>query len=416
MNDRVRAVESERSEFWTRTGRGWDIAFYVMSVIGVATLAADSPSQEATIATTAVIAVLVLGYTLLGRRAVRSGDRRAATAYLVLLVVAVTIIVGLNPSGMVLLFIAYSQIWYFAETRRAGIVWCTVLTGALVAVTLTAHDVWKDSLGTVLGQAALTLSFAVLLGLWVTYVAEKSEERAYLLAQLEEAQAEAATSHHAAGVLAERERMAREIHDTLAQGFTSVVMLAQTASADLDRSDVEAARARLTLVESTARENLAEARALVAASAPVGLEGSTLVEAVGRLARRFGQETGIVVEVAVDDGLPAVGRDREVVLLRAAQEALSNVRRHAGAQHVQLTLGAADGAAVHLEIIDDGRGMAPGVAEGFGLRGMRERVTSGGGELAVTSGVDVGTRVQVTVPAGDAVGDSGTEPAVEVTR
>src|SRR5690606_32919848 len=98
---------------------------------------------------------------------------------------------------------------------------------------------------------------------------------------------------------------------------------------------------------------------------------------------------------------PALGREQEVVLLRAAQEALSNVRRHAAAQHVQLVLGgSAD--QVHLEVVDDGRGIDPDVRTGFGLRGMRDRVTSGGGELAVSNGVSGGTRVRVTLPAEDA--------------
>ena len=419
MKERVRAVQSERTEFWARSGRWWDIAFYVMAAIGAATLAVDSPHRRSTVATTAVLVGLVVTYTVLGRRAVRTGMRRPATVYLVLLVLAIVVIVRLNPSGMVLLFIAFSQIWYFAESRRGGVVWSTALTAGIVAATLHGQSSWTENLGSVLGQAAITLSFALLIGLWLTTIAEQSEVRADLIAQLEAAQAEAAASHHAAGVLAERERMAHEIHDTLAQGFTSVVMHAQTGAADLDRGDVAAARDRLDVVERTARENLAEARALVAALAPVGLEGSTLVEAVERLARRFEQETGVAVDLTVDSGVPTVGRDREVVLLRAAQEALSNVRRHAGAQHVQLTLGAADSAAVHLEIVDDGRGMDPGATMGFGLRGMRERVTSGGGDLAVTSGVGVGTRVQVTVPTDHGVAGApppAADPAEEVQQ
>src|SRR5690606_19116211 len=93
---------------------------------------------------------------------------------------------------------------------------------------------------------------------------------ARLVDELRATQAELARTSHDAGVLAERERVAQEIHDTLAQGFTSVVMLAQAASADLDRGAVDDARERLGLVESTARDNLAEARALAAARAPAG--------------------------------------------------------------------------------------------------------------------------------------------------
>ncbi len=88
--------------------------------------------------------------------------------------------------------------------------------------------------------------------------------------------------------------MAREIHDTLAQGFTSIVMVSQAVRADLDRGRLDAARERLDLVERTARDNLAEARALVSAFAPVGLAETGLAAALDRLAERFGQETGLV--------------------------------------------------------------------------------------------------------------------------
>ncbi len=245
--------------------------------------------------------------------------------------------------------------------------------------------------------------FAVLLGLWVTQVSEQSEERAQLLDQLEAAQAELAGIHHAAGVTAERERMAREIHDTLAQGFTSIVMLSQAVRADLDRGRLDGARERLDLVERTARDNLAEARALVSAFAPVGLSESGLADALERLAERFGQETGLVVDVAWPHSA-TISRDREVILLRAAQEALTNVRRHAQASKVELALTVAPDGGVRLEVADDGRGIEPGAAEGFGLRGMRDRVTSGGGELAVSGGERRGTRVLVTLPAREELG------------
>ena len=395
---------SDRAAFWARSLRGWDVAFYALWALAVAAYAFERPTAGVGFgAALATFAVLLVAYLTLGRRAAITGHTGMATSYLVVLIACVGVVVSATETGTLLLFIAYSQVWYFAETRVQGVL-LTVLLTAVVFVTIAVQadiDTLAEA-GPLFAQAGIAIAFSVVLGLWVTQVAEQSEERAELLAQLEEAQAQAAASHHAAGVLAERERMAREIHDTLAQGFTSVVMLAQTASADLRRERPDDAAARLELIERTARENLAEARALVAASAPVGLAESTLTEALERLAARFGEETGIHVRVvADDDAVAGLARDREVVLLRAAQEALSNVRRHAGATKVDLVLGPApDDAGVALEVVDDGRGMAPATVEGFGLRGMRERVTTGGGELAVTSDVGLGTRVRVTMPAG----------------
>lgn len=392
---------SDRAHFWARSLRGWDLAFYAMWALGVAAFLFEPPSSNPPVAFgLATFAVLLVAYLVLGRRAAITGDLRLALAYLAVMFASVCVVVSVSDTGTLLLFIAYSQVWYFASSRRAGV----LLTVVLTILVFTTFGLQSDisslaEAGSLITQAGIVVAFSVLLGLWVTQVSEQSEGRADLLTQLEEAQADAAASHHAAGVLAERERMAREIHDTLAQGFTSVIMLSQTAGADLRRGDPAQAAERLSLIERTARENLAEARALVAASAPVGLDGSTLVEALERLARRFGQETGVRVRVVADDALAGLARDREVILLRAAQEALSNVRRHAKASTVDLVLAAAPGGAVRLEVVDDGQGMDPAAVEGFGLRGMRERVASGGGLLAVTSDVGLGTRVQVTLPS-----------------
>jgi signal transduction histidine kinase len=449
---------SERAAFWARSLRVWDIAFYALWALGVAAYLVNQPHEGSSLAIgLPAFAVLLVAYLTIGRRAAVTGSNGLALTYLVIMFACVTVVVSADETGTLLLFLAYSQVWYYAANRRAGV----VLTVVLTVLVFTALGLGADldgarDVASLVTQGAIAVAFSVLLGLWVTQVAEQSEERADLLARLEEAQADAAASHHSAGVMAERERMSREIHDTLAQGFTSVIMLAQTAAADLRRDQPAQAVDRLTLIERTARENLAEARALVAAAAPVGLEESSLIEALTRLARRFGQETGVRVRVvADDDALAGLPREREVVLLRAAQEALSNVRRHARTSNVDLVLavgtdadrdvdpgagvgadsgagaevgtgaGAGTGAgqaagsgpgtgvgSVRLEVVDDGQGMDPTAVEGFGLRGMRDRVTSEGGWLAVSSDVGQGTRVQVTLPSSTQDDERGLRPDV----
>lgn len=181
-------------------------------------------------------------------------------------------------------------------------------------------------------------SISLLLGLWNTGLVHESLSRAELLAELERTRADLAAEEHARGVLAERGRMAGEIHDTLAQGFTSIVALAQAADAALD-ADPALARRRLNLMEDTARENLAEARAIVAALAPPSLAAEDrLGGALERLVRRFTEETGVISHLAVDPQLPDLAPRTEVVLLRAAQEGLSNVRQHARARTASVAL------------------------------------------------------------------------------
>lgn len=387
----------DRAEFWSRTLRGWDVAFYVMVAIACGSFLTDGHDPGATAVSFAAMAVLVTAYTVIGRRAALRGDGRLAHTYLAVLVVVVVLVVRLEPMGTLLLFIAYSQIWFFSQRRTTAAAIALVLAvGASVAMGLRG---WADSAAWVeiAGQMGIGLMFSVLLGLWITQIAEQSEERAGLIERLEAAQAELAATNHAAGVLAERERLAQEIHDTLAQGFTSVVMLAQAAGAELDRAATDAARGRVEQIEDVARENLAEARALVAAFGPAGLQQQGLRDALTRLAERFTAETGVEVDVDLGQDAPLT-RDTEVVLLRGAQEALANVRKHADARRVRLRLGTEDGT-VELEVHDDGRGMPPEVGRGVGLRGMHERVRAGGGTLDVGTAPGGGTRVLVRMPA-----------------
>lgn len=386
----------ERHGFWLRTLRTWDLVFAAMLAVFTVALLVDPMPPGRTAVGLALVAVLAGAYAGIGRLGAVRGDPRLTDAYLVVLVAVVVVQVGLGGIGSVLLFVAYSHIWFFSRRRVAGVLWSSALT---LGITASASTRVGDgtSLAELAAQFGVALVFAIVLGLWITQVAEQSEERAYLLEELRAAQDELAASHHAAGVLSERARLAGEIHDTLAQGFTSVVMLAQAASAELDHDRVAQARTRLAHIEDVARDNLAEARALVAAFAPPGLDDGGLAAALRRLAHRFGDETGVRVEVEDATG-GEVGREQEVVLLRAAQEALANVRKHAGASAVRLRLARA-GDDVVLEVADDGSGLAPGTAEGNGLRGMRARADAAGGALDVSGTPGRGTRVRLRVPA-----------------
>jgi signal transduction histidine kinase len=200
-----------------------------------------------------------------------------------------------------------------------------------------------------------------------------------------------------AGVMAERQRLAGEIHDTLAQGFSSILMLVQAAEAQLERSPATA-RSQLSLAAQTARENLAEARTLVGGLASAQLQAGTLEDALRRITHRAGAELGIAVSFSVDGSSRRLPAATEVVLLRAGQEALANVRKHAAAHSVAVCLCYAS-ESVGLTVTDDGAGFDPEqVNGGYGLSGMRVRVDEAGGAVVVRSAPAQGTSVQVEVP------------------
>lgn len=377
---------------------GWDALFFTLTAVAAVAIVIPSPSGRRTWWALAIVVAVVVAYVLVGRRAMDGRHPGRATAYLAVLVPLTAVCTALENAGFVLIFVAYTQIWFFSRSRLRGAAWCAGLTVLVIgAATVSAHG-WSDDLAGFAAQMIASLVFSIVLGLWITETAKQSEERAELLRRLEAAQAELAATHHAAGVVAERQRMAQEIHDTLAQGFTSVVMLAQATQAELDRNRADAARVRVVQMEQVARDNLAEARSLVAAFGPAGLRDAALGEALARLTERFAAETGVHVRMVGDRTAgDDLARESQVVLLRAAQEALANVRKHAAARSVTLELVRADGT-VRLEVADDGRGLAPGAPEGSGLRGMRERARGGGGSMRVEAGTAGGTRVEVTLP------------------
>ncbi|WP_236121570.1 sensor histidine kinase [Cellulomonas palmilytica] len=388
-------MSSRRDEFWRHSMRAWDVAFWVMLAISAAFAVPDAETTGHAVSVLAGFAVLSLAYLALGRRGARRGDARLTQTYLVVLVLVVTFETWAAALGIVLLFVAYSHIWFFALSRLQGVGWTVLLTAGVVVATALRVRAEAVDLPSIAGQATLGMVFSIGLGLWVTYVAEQSEERAVLLDDLRATQAALAASHHEQGVHAERARLAQEIHDTLAQGFTSVVMLTQTASAELDAGRAPAARERLAQIEAVARDNLAEARALVAAFAPPALDDG-LAAALHRLGDQLRTQAGLDVRVETDD-VGELPQETAVTLLRAAQESLANVRRHAGASGLTVRLGRSSDV-VELEVLDDGRGMRDDDGEGNGVRGMRERARAAGGELELHGTPGAGTRVVLRLP------------------
>src|SRR5690606_11045997 len=200
-----------------------------------------------------------------------------------------------------------------------------------------------------------------------------------------------------AGVQQERQRLAQEIHDTIAQSLAGV--LAQLQAADGER-DLEAVRRRVARASSLAREALGEARRSVMDLAPEPLSVGTLADAVTDLVRSRGQERRVRADVVVAGEPRPLHREVEATVLRIAQEALANVAKHAGATRVGVTLTYDD--EVVLDVRDDGRGFddaAPRPATSFGLRGMRQRADRLAGELAIETEPGGGTAVSVRLPA-----------------
>jgi len=381
--------------------RGWDAVVTVASVVIAVALALFFPPTSGLRMAVALgaIALLALGYLLVGRAAIE--PPRAAWRYPVFLAVAtaaVAVGAGAAPFLAILQTLAYPLVWVVGDSRRRGLWGSAIIAAGLFLGVWAGYGLDVDS--AVAGATTAVFSFALsaALGLWITRIAAWGEERARLLAELTAAQGQIEALSRERGAAAERERVARDIHDTLAQTLAGLVIFAERAGGQSRNGQPDAAAATISTVEQVARDALAEARALVARTAAVPSEPA-FGAAVERLVERFrAHGARIVLELGGEE--PALDREAQVVLLRCLQEALSNASKHAAASRVDVRIALGADGGVDLLVADDGRGFDPSAGgEGFGLEGMRDRVALAGGDLDVSSAPGRGTALRVRLPA-----------------
>jgi len=201
-----------------------------------------------------------------------------------------------------------------------------------------------------------------------------------------------------AAVIAERNRMARDIHDTLAQGFTGVIVQLEAAADATSKGLMKEADEHLGRAADLARESLKEARRSVRAIRPLALENKDLCEALDNLIRKMTAGTTLRAKFLLHGRPRPLSAEWEENLLHIGQEVLTNALRHAHATefHTDLVFGPNE---VRLELRDNGRGFDPGIKnDGFGLIGIKERVEGMGGRITTQCAIDKGTAVLIVVP------------------
>ncbi len=191
----------------------------------------------------------------------------------------------------------------------------------------------------------------------------------------------------------ERLRVSQELHDGVGQSLTGVVLQLGRAARDVP----DPARAGVLEAQETARESLEEIRRIARMLRPEALDDLGLASALHVLGERIGEHSGLLVDVHVQAGLPELAPETELVVYRVAQEALTNVARHAHAGHAALRLEQAGGH-LRLEVADDGAGPPRDGREGGGIRGMRERAVLIGATLHIEPVARGGTRVTLEIP------------------
>ncbi|MBM4792878.1 sensor histidine kinase [Streptomyces sioyaensis] len=371
----------------------------LLALAAVRAVAGRAPNAPAVLATAAVLLALFALGTRIPR--VRSSARTAA-GWLTAVTLVWLALLALTPDGVWLAFPLFFVQLHLLPLRRSL---PAVAATTLAAVAGFGWHTHTLSVGTVLGPfLGAAVAVAVVLGYQALY--RESEQRRRLIEELTATRSELAAAERAAGRLAERERLAREIHDTLAQGLSSIQLLLRAAERVLPQQPTTAL-GHVRQARTTAVDNLAEARRFVQALSPPALEAGSLPAALERLCATTARSSGLTVHCQVSGAPLVLPTPHEVALLRIAQSALANTVRHAAAGRVELTLSYMD-TEVALDVVDDGAGFrpadvpAPGSAAapgtGFGLAAMRARARALQGTLAVESAPGEGTAIAVTLP------------------
>ena len=367
----------------------------VLLAVGTArAIVTGGPAVATVVLAAAFLAWYIVGVVLSAR--VRDGSARgrlAATGWLLGLAL---IWAGMLAVSAEFVWLAFS-LWLLAGFLLSGatavvfalaVLAATVLAPLAHGRPLTAGDV----VGPLIGGL---FAFGIARG----YVAltREARERERLVASLVAAQAESsrlqdelAAVQRRSGAIAERARLSRDIHDTIAQGLSSILLLARTKAATPGDSTLDR-------IETLAQEGLDDVRRIVAELAPAELDEQALPGALRRMLARLADETAVSTQLQVDEDFPVLPTPVEVALLRTAQSALANVRQHSGATRVVVSL-SAWGEGVRMDIVDDGVGFDPAAvpgppnSPGYGLRAIAERLRELGGGLDVESAPGDGSR------------------------
>ncbi|NRQ33637.1 sensor histidine kinase [Nonomuraea sp. NN258] len=373
---------------------GWEMLLIAtVSTPVLFALLGDHPPRDKAIVSICLLATLPT-YLLLGRPAITQGGQVKSVIYVAVLVALFTPAVLTMPAVSFSLFGLCSQCFLALPAKQATVGVIALWTAPAIKIVVTGDTM--DEVFNLIVIITVVIFFSSTFGIWIEKITQQSRERASLIEELEASRAEVERLSAEQGAQQERERLAGEIHDTLAQGFSSIIMLVQAAQkqARTHRDPTH----HLTLAVQTAKENLAEARALISALTPAPLDSSSLVEAMHRITSRTGHEIGVEAGFELHGTARPLPTRLDVVLIRALQESLANVRKHAAASRVRVVLTYGE-RCLSLVVTDDGAGFAEPATGGYGLEMMRARVEQAGGTMSVNSVPGAGTTVTVEVAA-----------------
>lgn len=396
-----------QTDVWEKWEWLWNLIFYSSLLIAIGLAIGTSEIVEIRWVVLALSTVMMIWHSVgmrLAYKHVTDWGNHVQYRFIVIVVDIVLwfILVNISPAYYFTLFGLFILVFRHLPTRYAG-----VTAGLLTILMILEQLIDSEDTFNLMNPYNWLLIFAglgsIIIGIWISAIIEQSTRRRDLIDQLEATRSELAAAERREGVLEERQRLAREIHDTLAQGFTSIVMNLEAAEQALPDNTIVLQK-HLNQARSTARNSLDQARRVVQDLRPDLLEQQSLPDAIQRTANRWSEETDIPIAIHTTGQVMSMHPNIEVMLLRATQESLNNIRKHAQASDVQITLSYMSDV-VMLDIQDNGVGMDRAETSpyggGYGLQAMRERAAQCGGSVMIESDPDEGTTLVVTIPLSD---------------
>lgn len=368
------------------------------ALVLVAITAAIILSQWRSLQESGPLLLLLIGFGLLVARAPEAKGEREIHLYFILQSILVTLMLTRGDVFIFLFFILSAQAMMFLPTR-GGVFWLGIFTLiTLVANVYEAGDLWAQLLGAAVNAAGYFFFGAF--GSALVRADQARSESNRLLAELQTAHDRLQQDAHQAEVLAvaeERNRLSRDLHDTLGHRLTASIVQLEGAERLLHR-DPDRAAGMVGTVRGQLSQGLEDLRSTLRAIRSPQVTHSAFPRMLRELGEEFSMATGITVNLDVGSELPELSEAQRITLYRAAQEGLTNAQRHARANTIWLTLKNGRGSA-QLTIRDNGQGIEEQPIEpGIGLRGMQERVRHLGGVLKIGEANEGGAQLSITLP------------------
>lgn len=379
------AVEARSVDVWHRWLPFWNAYFGVCLVGTLALVIIQTDTGQGAIAVVLLL-LLAVGYLLLGRRALHGADAPPAILWSYVAVMFACFLPAsiLVPASAFALTALTPQLYMALPGRLAGPLSALLMTGVGFRwVTAVDANPLRATLILI-----ILLAVGVTMGGLIGWLADQNADRARLIAELDRTRGELVETSLEAGVLAERERLAGDIHDTVAQGLGGISMLLQAAEAETGPN------AHITAARAQALENLEEVRSLVAALAPPALRRRTLTAALEDLTAGASP----LVKLQITGEVRPLPSETDAIVLRMVQEGLTNINKHAEADAAGVELHY-DPAGIRAIIRDDGRGGATTTRpDTYGLMTMQTRIQRAGGQMSLESRPGTGTVISAELP------------------